>query len=1392
MSTYSGARVFIILLLALCSVSGYAGPLFLHLVVKDHKGNLQCENISIKVVGGLAGGAVTTDNTGYCRIRLARGVEPGTELELTITHPDDWTFLDPYDCRVRAPQTSNPAKAQRTVIVIKKGVRDLLSNEAFIQNVLSNRTGTLSAEEKITPEMRKKYLKEQAERFGLSADEFEKAISSYLKKTTDPYEKGMNAYLEGNYSEAVSQLMKWQKGPEQKTNKQDTKKTREGLFILGKCLALQGEYSKALDPLMRAHVRDQDYIPCLDLMVHIYITLGAYNSAYDAVSRMYPLIIRTTGEAHADRAFLYLKQAQIFEGIGWTDRAEELYTGAYDIFQKAMGRHHITTTAARIPLAHLYIRTGAYKKGARILRPAELTLNTYAARKPLGLVRLYQGLALIDAAEGKPGQARDMLAESGTILNKYLPAAHPLNSIQQSVQARVLLLSGNTGEGEKRILAALTAMQKTLVPEHLEILACCSELAEFYGKTGQWSKAQNILYRALRGQYRGSGTGGPRTFFLRNKTAEAALRAGNVPAAKILLYKQLESLSVPFRIDRSGMPGTRLADIGKTVNISFEGVRSLEIEDLKDQILQNISVSRTKILSGLVHTYMSALADSAASVYYENGFFKAKVKARKEPADKNIRVIVHEGKRYKIRDVQVKGDSLPDTVKTYSKQKLGDVYTGTYAGFSEADNKKAIERTAALMAEKGYWFPDIKAEFLLSGQASADLLVTVQDPGPIGEIGEIRVKNVTKNSPSRVRKYIREHIRIPDGSFYTEDIRRTIVRGLIDSARFSDIEITPHRPAGGKQWIDIDIKLTEEESIPPLYEHLLPGQKTLLKTAVWLNNLKKHPEDIVSRFQLGPGSRIEMAFSPEKGLAGGIEYSRAGEGGRKLFSGCMLNPEGAGALLSGQNLFWSLEKLPIQYTFGITAYRTKAKPGEKKPEKPNEMRFTVGVDPLKEGEAPLEFNVSIVPAVFLSLLAEENCKVTRSGNTAVYDFGEYCMDVDSETGRIIKITYNNVPILITEKRAFEKLAAKIKRTGDMKQISGFRSNILGPLARELSETVFPALIQSGLIEESGTDLKQWLSSAGILLKLCARTGAQVIKNLTLKSEAESPEGAEEELPPGISVPSTVLERLYAYNQGDFYQRLINKVIGFFLQKTHTWFEWGSWPCMLSHQILLLFPGDPGALGEAVRVIQHEEIGPLGCLAFALLYELKDTPSAACTFALQGLVKTKKEEFLKDCRILLKHDVMPGKIIHLILREAGTLTKKEIDDLLKPIPEAHHAAIRNFITGVRQKGDQPLTYTNLEPVFSEWWDNGLKDILQLALESGVSRSLKRADQHSITSHTRSVRYAAEICYNAGVMNLRNQKYREALTCLEYADILGYPGSHLRTTIRDLRKNLDGDM
>ncbi len=200
---------------------------------------------SIKDVNSSVSGR--TDVAGKTEILLAANVKPGTSVELNLIGPK-YRLFSPWNRRVFVPFESSAAVQ---VWLYEEGTKFQLGT--LVITTLKERIAgsTVSPVISTTNDPKKQrmaMLARIAQESHLSVEQLERAIN--IASSTDPYQVGLKALYDGQYSEAVAQLSKALQGaiadrasPEKVVN--------AGLF-LGHAQFLAGDYRQAAEAYRQA------------------------------------------------------------------------------------------------------------------------------------------------------------------------------------------------------------------------------------------------------------------------------------------------------------------------------------------------------------------------------------------------------------------------------------------------------------------------------------------------------------------------------------------------------------------------------------------------------------------------------------------------------------------------------------------------------------------------------------------------------------------------------------------------------------------------------------------------------------------------------------------------------------------------------------------------------------------------------------------------------------------------------------------------------------------------------------------------------------------------------------------------------------------------------------
>ena len=137
-----------------------------------------------------------TTSAGATELVLPPGHQEGQAIKIQLLpsakKSRDWFLVNP---QINVPSGAAPAEL---VLMRRSAFRNLA-------NAARDATGATRSSKELNPEDKKKVLLETAGRYGLSAEQLETALRSFAD-TQDPKDRGIAAYLEGQYSRAEALL----------------------------------------------------------------------------------------------------------------------------------------------------------------------------------------------------------------------------------------------------------------------------------------------------------------------------------------------------------------------------------------------------------------------------------------------------------------------------------------------------------------------------------------------------------------------------------------------------------------------------------------------------------------------------------------------------------------------------------------------------------------------------------------------------------------------------------------------------------------------------------------------------------------------------------------------------------------------------------------------------------------------------------------------------------------------------------------------------------------------------------------------------------------------------------------------------------------------------------
>jgi tetratricopeptide (TPR) repeat protein len=448
------------------------------------------------------GGSATTGDDGKARIALAKQTKENDWVSLQILHSPpgkDFMMVSPWDYGTFVPSFANESKNFVEITIVQRGDHDALVSGTVLKSLAEqiNKANTLkTADKQAQLEDPKANLDAVAKQYGLAPADVDQAIRAWGAKTIDPYEAGLAALYERNYSRASTQFSDSLHKREEKLAA-DQKAVADAAFFLGQSLFGEGKYRDSATAFQRCLELRTDDGAVLNNLALSLTDEGDYAAAEPLYRRALAIDEKALGSDHPDVAIDLNNLAELLRDKGDYADAELLYRRALAIDEKALGPDHPEVATNLINLAELLRAKGDYADAEPLYRRA-LAID----EKALGPDHPDVAIDLNNLAEllqdnGDYADAEPLYRRALAIAEKAMGPDHPSVAIKLNNLASLLYAKRDYVGAEPLLRRALAIDEKALGPDHKAVATDLNNLASLLYAKGDYVGAEPLLRRAL-------------------------------------------------------------------------------------------------------------------------------------------------------------------------------------------------------------------------------------------------------------------------------------------------------------------------------------------------------------------------------------------------------------------------------------------------------------------------------------------------------------------------------------------------------------------------------------------------------------------------------------------------------------------------------------------------------------------------------------------------------------------------------------------------------------------------------------------------------------------------------------------------------------------------------
>lgn len=273
---------------------------------------------------------------------------------------------------------------------------------------------------------------------------------------------------------------------------------------LAELYAQMGQYEKAIEYLLqiiknqeKSGIFNDSYANAQYILARIYLDIGKYSQAEQAILKSRNLNAKIWGETHLKYGVSLLTLAEIEIALGRYENAEKDLLAAVAIHNQYLGAKNLASANVLATLATLYHLQGKAEKAIETMNNAVNNAKAAVGEKHIGYAKLLTQMANLLIANGKLTEAAAALNNSLQIQEEVIGAKHPDYIRTVVTLATLYKEQKNYKEAQKHYNSAVRNWEKIMGKSHPDYPYFLFELAELYWLEDKISDAKDSYLRSI-------------------------------------------------------------------------------------------------------------------------------------------------------------------------------------------------------------------------------------------------------------------------------------------------------------------------------------------------------------------------------------------------------------------------------------------------------------------------------------------------------------------------------------------------------------------------------------------------------------------------------------------------------------------------------------------------------------------------------------------------------------------------------------------------------------------------------------------------------------------------------------------------------------------------------